>query len=384
MSDFSHPDQVTTQSKGRIRRLLKRVRAYTVPGGAKMLEQEAQNVRLNQLLEQSPQAYAFWSDRGVATISPLLAKWLGVKKIDSVNDMIYALSPTDAAALDGLWQRLQRDGQPFSLRAKTADEQRILGIQAERRDGTDGEHLVIFWFTDMTHTLSNVSKAQLEKNILEQKYHEHLHRLQSLPLPVWIRDSEGILMWVNDAYVTMVESTFNDVIEQQKELMGSKSGMAKTIAQRARNDREPVSENHPLVIQGERRLMQLSETPLGHDNQTIGIAQDMTVLDEMQSELRRFRASTQELLRALNTGIAIFNPKTQLTFYNDAFTALFPLEDVFLDDKPTLGEVMEALREKRRLPEQADFRTYKKQWLDRFTSLIAPHEEMMHLPSTLR
>ena len=384
MNNFSHPDQPTTQSSGRIRRVLKRLRAYTVPGGATMLRQEAENTRLRQLLDQSPQAFAVWSDRGVSVVSPLLAKWLGVRKIDSVNDLIYALSPSDAAALDGLWQRLQRDGQPFSLRAKTADEQRILGIQAERRDGTDGENLVIFWFTDMTHSLSNVNKAQVEKNLLEQKYHEHLHRLQSLPLPVWIRDSEGILMWVNDAYVTMVESNFADVIEQQKELMGSKAMLAKTIAQRARNDRESVSENHPLIIQGERRLMQLNETPLGHsgghEGQTIGIAQDMTMLDEMQSELRRFRASTQELLRALNTGIAIFNPKTQLTFYNDAFTALFPLGEGFLDDKPTLGEVMEALREKRRLPEQADFRTYKKQWLDRFTSLIAPHEELMHLP----
>jgi PAS domain-containing protein len=85
------------------------------------------------------------------------------------------------------------------------------------------------------------------------------------------------------------------------------------------------------------------------------------------------------LLRALNTGIAIFNPKTQLTFYNDAFVSLFPLDDFFLDEKPTLGEIMEILREKRRLPEQADFKLYKKQWTDRFTSLIAPHEELMHL-----
>jgi len=380
MNDFLAHPEAPTAKKGRIRRVLKKLRAYALPGGGRMLDQEAENARLRQVLDQSPQAYAVWSHDGPVKISELLPRWLGIKKIDAVEDMIYALSPSDAAALDGLWQRLQRDGQPFSLRAKTADEERILGIQAERRDGVDGEDLMIFWFTDLTHTLSNVTKVQQEKNLLEQRYHEHLHRLQSLPLPVWIRDSEGVLMWVNDAYTTMVESNFDDVIEQQKELMGSKSGMAKTIAQRARNEREMVSENHPLVIQGERRLMKLSEVPLGHEGQTIGLAQDMTVLDDMQSELRRFRASTQELLRALNTGIAIFNPKTQLTFYNEAFTALFPLEDVFLDDKPTLGEVMEALREKRRLPEQADFKTYKKQWLDRFTSLIAPHEELMHLP----
>lgn len=379
MSDYSLPAPVTSGT-GRIRRLLRRLRAYTLPGGGRMLATEGENARLRHLLDQAPQAFAVWSDQGMVEISPLLARWLGIASVTSIDDMIYALAPSDAAALDGLWQRLQRDGQPFSLRAKTADEQRILGIQAERRDAGDGENLMIFWFTNLTHNLSNVTKVQQEKSLLEQKYHEYLHRLQSLPLPVWVRDSEGVLLWVNDAYITMVESDFENTIAQQKELMGSKASMAKTIAQRARNERDLVSEKHPLVIQGERRLMQLSEIPLGHEGQTIGIAQDMTVLDDMQSELRRFRASTQELLRALNTGIAIFNPKTELTFYNEAFTALFPLEDVFLDDKPTLGEVMEALREKRRLPEQADFKTYKKQWLDRFTSLLAPHEELMHLP----
>lgn len=41
---------------------------------------------------------------------------------------------------------------------------------------------------------------------------------------------------------------------------------------------------------------------------------------------------------------------------------------------------MEKLREMRRLPEQADFRKYKQSWVGMFTSLIDPHEDMLHLP----
>ncbi|MDB5478456.1 MAG: sensor, partial [Alphaproteobacteria bacterium] len=381
MSDFSRPDiPVPSAKSGRIRRVLRRMRAYALPGGGKMLQTESDNNRLRLLLEQSPQAYAVWSQRGEVAVAPHLSRWLGTKTIRHVEDIIYTLAPSDAAALEGLWHRLQREGQPFSLRVRTADEQRILGIQGERRQDDSGEALDIFWFTDLTHSLTNVSKAQQEKNILEEITAEYLTRLETVPLPLWVRDNEGILMWCNAAYATMVEADQSDVIGEQKELMGSKAGMGRAMATRARNERDLVSEKHPLVIQGERRLMQVSEMPLGTDGQTLGLAQDMTSLDEMQSELRRFRASTQELLRALNTGIAIFNPKTQLTFYNDAYVNLFPLDEVFLDDKPPLSEIMEALREKRKLPEQADFRLYKKQWLDRFTSLIGPHEEMMHLP----
>lgn len=380
MSDFFKPGTFLSSRPGRIRRGLKKLRAYTLPGGMKMLEQQAENNRLRLLLEQSPQAYASWSNRGEIAVAPHLQRWLNVRAVKTVEDIIHALAPHDSAALDGLWQRLERDGQPFSLRAQTKNGERTLGIQGERRIIDESDYIVVFWFTDLTHSLTTATKVRDEKNALEQKTEEYLTRLETLPLPLWVRDNEGVLMWCNTAYSTVIEASVSDVVGEQKELMGSKAGLGRAIAQRARLDQDTISENHPLVLQGERRLMQITEMPLGTQGKTLGIAQDMTSLDEMQSELKRFRASTQELLRALNTGIAIFNPKTQLIFYNDAFSALFPLDDVYLGDKPPLGEIMEALREKRRLPEQADFRLYKKQWLDRFTSLIAPHEEMMHLP----
>lgn len=381
VSEFSWPEPANTASnRGRIRRILKRLRAYTWPGGSGMLEQESENNRLRLLLEQSPQAYAAWSESGASAISPHLARWLRTKKVENVDDILVALSSDDAVTLDGLWQRLQRDGQPFSLRARTSDGERTIGIQAERRITEDNDILAVFWFTDLTHSMSNVTRIQNEKTYIETQLHELTARLDALPLPVWVRKPDGTLAWCNTAYGEMLETAVDDVLADQKELMGSKSGVATAMARRAHQERDTVIEKHPLVIHGERRLMQITEAPLEQEGRTIGLAQDMTELDEMQSELRRFRASNQELLRALNTGIAIFNPKTQLTFYNDAFVALFPLDEMFLDDKPTLSEVMESLREKRRLPEQADFRLYKKQWLDRFTSLIAPHEEMMHLP----
>lgn len=377
VSDFSQPHR--TPKPGRIRRALRRARAYVWPGGARFLDLVAENTRLRGLLEQSPMAYAIWSDRNESAISPLLTRWLGTSRVASVDDIIYALAPGDAAALEGLWQRLDRDGQPFSLRAKTADETRMLGIQAERRAGNDGEELTLFWFSDLTHTLSSVTKVQAEKSALEDKLRDYTARLEAVPVPLWVRDMAGALIWVNAPYADMVECDTGTAVREQRELMGAKAAAARSMAARARGERAEISEKHPAVVRGERRLVQITELPLG-PHHTMGMAQDMTALDEMNSELRRFRASTQELLRSLNTGIAIFNPKTQLTFYNDAFVTLFPLDAVFLDDKPTLNEMMEALRDKRRLPEQADFKSYKKQWIDRFTSLIGPHEEMMHLP----
>ncbi|MBU0800722.1 MAG: PAS domain-containing sensor histidine kinase, partial [Alphaproteobacteria bacterium] len=66
---------------------------------------------------------------------------------------------------------------------------------------------------------------------------------------------------------------------------------------------------------------------------------------------------------------------------NSAFAQLWLLEDQYLNAAPKLGDLMEKLRENRRLPEQADFRKFKQSWLNMFTALINPHEDMLYLPN---
>ena len=51
-----------------------------------------------------------------------------------------------------------------------------------------------------------------------------------------------------------------------------------------------------------------------------------------------------------------------------------------MDGQPSHGELLEALRENRRLPEQADFLSWKQATLDQYMALPEPVEEMWHLP----
>ena len=92
------------------------------------------------------------------------------------------------------------------------------------------------------------------------------------------------------------------------------------------------------------------------------------------------------MLENIAVAIAIYGPDTRLTFFNAAFARLWNLEEDWLGSEPTLDEVLERLRERRRLPEHADFRAFKQQQRAMFTSLIDPQEELMHLPDerTLR
>lgn len=126
--------------------------------------------------------------------------------------------------------------------------------------------------------------------------------------------------------------------------------------------------------------MNISEIPLKPLNMTLGIALNVTREEDLENELKRYQSSNKELLEQLSTAIAIYSATERLEFYNTSFAQLWGLEDQWLNTRPKLGEIMERLRETRRLPEQADFRKYKQSWLDMFTSLIEPHEDMLHLP----
>jgi hypothetical protein len=96
--------------------------------------------------------------------------------------------------------------------------------------------------------------------------------------------------------------------------------------------------------------------------------------------------SHREVLEQLSAAIAMFGPDTRLKFHNTAFARLWGLDEVWHSTEPTNSEVLEALRDRRKIPEHADFLAFKRERLGLFTSLIEPLEEFLHLPDgrTLR
>jgi signal transduction histidine kinase/PAS domain-containing protein len=96
--------------------------------------------------------------------------------------------------------------------------------------------------------------------------------------------------------------------------------------------------------------------------------------------------SHREALEQLSTAIAMYGPDTRLKFHNTAFARLWGLDEAWLSTEPTNSEMLDALRDRRQLPEHADFLAFKRESLGLFTSLIEPLEELLHLPDgrTLR
>ena len=85
------------------------------------------------------------------------------------------------------------------------------------------------------------------------------------------------------------------------------------------------------------------------------VALDVTDAEETREALKRHVAAHDETLNRLADAVAIFGPAKRLAFHNTAFAELWGLEPAWLAERPTHGEVLDRLRQRRRLPETVDY-----------------------------
>ncbi len=210
--------------------------------------------------------------------------------------------------------------------------------------------------------------------------------LDALPLPLWRRDGEQNLVWCNAAYTLAADAAREELLAGRHGLGGP--GLSRRLAALARlalAARTPQSESEHVVVAGARRLFDFMEAPLP-DGGTIGLAVDQTEREDSGIELARHIAAQGAVLETMPVAIGIFGADRRLKYFNSAYARLWRADEAWLGHEPEYGEILENLRERRRLPEFADFRLFKRQRLKLFDTLFESFDELMYLPdgTTLR
>src|SRR5262249_6133338 len=180
--------------------------------------------------------------------------------------------------------------------------------------------------------------------------------LDRLPFPVWRRDSAIGIIYGNQAFYRLIDLPPGEALRPGRDI----NGAARALAARAQKLRMAQSESPQQVVAGKRRLFDFNEAPLPSGG-LIGFAIDQTALEDTHSELARHIAAHDDVLQSLGTGIVIFGPDRRVKFFNSAYRDLFELDAQFLRSEPTIDEVLDALRERRQIAEQADFRNSKQE-----------------------
>ena len=205
--------------------------------------------------------------------------------------------------------------------------------------------------------------------------------IDALPFPVWARDREGRLDFVNAAYASAVETRDpTEAVERNLELLDKS---ARDEAARMREDGTPYRGRVPAVVAGERRMFDVVEVPTPAGSAAVGI--DATEIENIRADMKNMVDAHRRTLDQLATGVATFGADHTLRFYNEAYRALWDLDLSYLDHGPTDSAILDRLRAARKLPEQQDFRNWKNQLHEAYRNIEA-REDLWHLPDgrTLR
>jgi signal transduction histidine kinase len=277
------------------------------------------------------------------------------------------LAPGDAAQLESARGALQRDGTPFSL---TVGLRSRGAFAIEGRQAVTGE--TVLWLLDGC-AAALARQAGDEAASLREL-------IDAIPVPIWRRDRGGTLVDCNRAYASALDTTRELVLAEGRELapVGGSREQAIACAGMATDADRRGARRH-VVIGGSRRLLDIIELPCGEGG-AIGFALDRTDVEIAETELRRHVSAHAEVLEGIGAAVAIYGADKRLKFFNAPFAALWGLEAEWLAAEPSFDDVMERLHERRRIPEHADFRAFKRERLQLFTSLIEPRQELMHLP----
>ncbi|PXA88667.1 two-component sensor histidine kinase, partial [Caulobacter sp. D4A] len=132
-------------------------------------------------------------------------------------------------------------------------------------------------------------------------------------------------------------------------------------------------------IDGRRRAFRFTVKPLEGGGAGVFSA-DVTEVEDVRETLKNHVAAHDETLNHIADGVAIFSASRRLSFHNTAFADLWGLEPAWLAERPTHGEVLDRLRQRRRLPETVDYAKWKAAELARYEDLGPQADELWDLP----
>lgn len=207
--------------------------------------------------------------------------------------------------------------------------------------------------------------------------------LDLLPLPVWIRDAKLSLAWANRAYLGATGTSSLAALRANQPALEKSE---RDLAASARAQRAVLEARRFAVVGGQRRALAVTESPLDGLG-VVGSAVDVTDVSLAESRLQQHIDAHADTLDKLATAVAIFDSNQKLTFYNRAFSGLWGLSESWLDTHPSDSDVLDRLREARRLPEQRDYQAWKRERLALYqNALDHTSEELWHVPNgkTLR
>jgi signal transduction histidine kinase len=322
------------------------------------------------ILKAEPQILIYWEHgEDVRVMVHTMTSVPGVPEL--AGEILRFGQWLDTAAAEDLKSGLDKlfaDGTAFNLLLATR-----AGAHLEA-DGRVAAGRAILRLRDVAGYKRDVARVVDQHRVLTRDIAMARALFDALPMPIWMRNADGRLEWVNAAYARSVDVADGPtVVEHQVELLETRQ---RERVKKALQDGQPFKERTHIITGGERKAHDV--VVMRHEQASAGAAIDVAAIEIARGELDRQVAAYDRTLHRVATGIAIFGPDQRLTFFNVAYRDLWQLDADWLGSHPTNSEILDRLRALSRLPETGNYRDWKARILKR-SPTAGEYEDWWHL-----
>lgn len=270
-------------------------------------------------------------------------------------------------------KELRQDGTAFSLKIIGPGEAHL------DADGRTAGARAVVWITDATTRgiEESAARGRLEeaRQVIASDPTAFLEMLRKSPFPAWRVSGMGKLQWANGAYLDAVEAPTLDHALERQLMLDEKAAeqMRRTI-----NQGTDIDETRSLAINKARRSMRILSFPLSGG--AGAMAFDVTEQEAAREELDRHVQAHGETLNHVADAVAIFGADRRLIFHNRAFAEIWGLDEGYLLEKPAHGQLLDRLRERRKLQTRTDYAAWRAEELAYYLDISGVAEDTWSLP----
>lgn len=348
------------------------------------------------ILKGFPDSWCCWSEGDIyVNISP---SFRSLFKLDAnqnlrVQDFISLLGDSSTSPFQRSLTHIKDFGGSFTLELSIFDNTkhiRIDGCQTTYDSFIDNTQkstsnipkiMFIMNIKDISQECNKSQKLLLKQNKLEEQNHIFKVLLDVAPVALWYRNADGRIHACNQSYAGVLDTTIHRAIAENRELL-YRFGEVSTydLSRMAKQRQEKTTIRSHMVIGGQRKYLEIAEIPLLNTGESCGYAIDITAIEDLEKELKLVIQAQKDVLNNLSSPVAIYGPDTRMIFFNTAYVTMFQQDESWLLTQPSLPEIMDQLRQYRKMPEYTDFRAHKESRLKLFKNLMEPINEIMHQP----
>ncbi|MEM9269658.1 MAG: PAS-domain containing protein, partial [Pseudomonadota bacterium] len=288
-------------------------------------------------------------------LDPNSAAELDLYAIQSRQDATRVLGHV-SASLVGPIEDLFTSGVPFSKTTRNRQGQLI-----EARGRTEGAHVEISLLraSDKTQTTEDI-EAKLASVQTDLDLVKAL--LSQTPTQCAVVDASGSIVEANDALDRSVWTDTYNVNKLAPELRGllDKSATTGKLTVHLTIEDDIDVPFEVVLAPAPQELCALTGQS---DPLYLLSLSDISRETDAENAMNALMMTLTQIFAHLSIGLAVFDADRHMTMFNPALAQMTGLDAAALAQRPTLRDFFEALRRTRMLPEQSDFRTWKRKIL---------------------